>query len=169
MRKLAVVLTATGTILLASSVAWKADAQTATGTIVEMVLKPCDPGVPRNQCGVSIHVVKGSATFDGTDIQQGQVLNVNGNGELTQSTQDNSILNFASAGETTGSVGFGGGGGGTTGSLGAYGGTNSGSTTTASTGFSSTGTNLGSLTGSVGVGIGGFTSSTTPVSPSTIP
>ena len=55
MRKLVVVLTATGTILLASSVAWKADAQTAPGgTIVEMVLKPCDPGVPRNQCGVSI-------------------------------------------------------------------------------------------------------------------
>ena len=86
MRKLVVVLTATATIVLASSVAWKADAQTATGTVVEMVLKPCDPGVPRNQCGVSIHVVKGSATFDGTNIQQGEVLNVNGNGELTQST-----------------------------------------------------------------------------------
>ena len=102
MRKLAVVLTATGTILLASSVAWKAEAQTATGTIVEMVLKPCKPGVPRNQCGVSIRVVKGSATFDGTNIQQGEVLNVNGNGVLTQSTSDDSILNFASAGETTG-------------------------------------------------------------------
>lgn len=164
MRKLVVVLTATGTILLASSVAWKADAQTATGTVVEMVLKPCDPGVPRNQCGVSIHVVQGSATFDGTNIQQGEVLSVNGNGELTQSTQNDSILNFASAGETTGSVGFGGGGGGTTGSLGAYGGTNTGSTTTAATYAGSTG-GLGSLTGgSVGGGTGITTTTTNSVS-----
>jgi len=161
MRKLVVVLTATGTILLASSVAWKADAQTATGTVVEMVLKPCDPGVPRNQCGVSIHVVQGSATFEGTNIQQGEMLSVNGNGELTQSNQGDSILNFASAGETTGSVGFGGGGGGTTGSLGAYGGTNNGPTTTAATGFASSGTSLGSLTGSVGVSSGGVTTGIT--------
>ena len=38
-----------------------------TGTIVEMVLKPCDPGVPRNQCGVSMKVVQGSATLPHAD------------------------------------------------------------------------------------------------------
>jgi len=165
-RKLVVMLTATAAILLASSVAWKADAQTAPGTIVEVVLKPCDPGVPRNQCGISIHVVQGSATFNGQAIQTGQVLSVNGNGELTQSNQDNSILNFASAGETTGSVGFGGGGGGTTGSLGAYGGTNSGPTTTAATtAVGSTG-GVGSLSGSTGVSSPGIATS---VSGSSIP
>jgi hypothetical protein len=153
MRKLVVVLTATGAILLASSVAWKADAQTATGTVVEMVLKPCDPGVPRNQCGVSIHVVKGSASFTNangeTSLQQGEVMNVNGNGELTQSNQADSILNFASAGETTGSVGFGGGGG-NTGSPGALGGTNNGSQAGTPT-FASTGPGF---TGSSGGGVG---------------
>ena len=159
-RKLVVMLTATAAILLASSVTWKADAQTAPGTIVEVVLKPCDPGVPRNQCGISIHVVQGSATFNGQAIQTGQVLSVNGNGVMTQSNQANSILNFASA-STTGSIGtgFGGGGGGTTGSLGAYGGTNSGPTTTAATtAVGSTG-GVGSLTGSTGVSSPGIATS----------
>ena len=153
-RKLVVMLTATAAILLASSVAWKADAQTAPGTIVEVVLKPCDPGVPRNQCGISIHVVQGSATFNGQAIQTGQVLSVNGNGVMTQSNQANSILNFASAGNTTGSIGLGGGGSGTTGSLGANGGTNSGSTPTGGTNAASTGTGTG-LTGGYGGSSGG--------------
>ena len=173
MRKLVVVLTATGAILLASSVAWKADAQTApgTGTIFEVVLKPCDPGVPRNQCGISLKLVHGHGTFTTTTgeaidmSQEGQVVNVNGNSVVTQSNQANSILNFASAGQTTGSIGtgIGGGGGGTTGSLGAYGGTNNGPTgPTRTANVVPTGLGLGSLTGSVGVSSPGITTSVTP-------
>jgi len=161
MRKLVVVLTATGAILLASSAAWKADAQTAPGTIVELVLKPCLPGVPLNQCGVSVHVVHGSATFTPTNgptitVQAGQQLGVNGDGIVSQSTQANSILNFASAGETTGSIGLGGGGGGNAGSPGAIGGTNSGSNPSGITAAASTGT-TGLTTGGVGGGGSPFT------------
>jgi len=168
MRKLVVVLTATAAILLASSVAWKADAQTAagTGTIVELVLKPCLPGMPRNQCGVSVHVVQGNGvTFPPTNgqainVQAGQAVGISGNGTVTQSAQATTILNFSASGTiTTGSTGTGlggggggGGGGGTTGSI-PSGGTNSGSAgPTGTTNAAATGQGgLGSLTSSAGV------------------
>lgn len=114
------------------------------GTIVEMVLKPCVPGVPRNQCGVSLKLVQGGATFTTTSgetitlSQANQTANINGLGAVTQSSQAGTILNFAAAGTsgpTTGSLagGGGGGGGGSIGSLGPNGGSNVGSpaTTTA--------------------------------------
>ncbi len=131
------------------------------GTIIEMVLKPCLPGVPRDQCGVSLKLVEGGATFtttngDTVDLSQpNQVVNVNGNGVVAQSTQSNSILNFAAAG-TTGSVGFGGGGGGTVGSLGANGGNNTGSTSPTTTTAGTT-TAFTGLTGGGTGGSSGFT------------
>jgi hypothetical protein len=106
------------------------------GTIVEMVLKPCVPGVPRNQCGVSLRLVQGGATFttaSGETITlsaANQTVSINGLGAVTQSSQDGTILNFAAAGTsgpTTASLGGGGGGGGgggTVGSLGPNGGNN---------------------------------------------
>lgn len=106
------------------------------GTIVEMVLTPCAPGIPRTQCGVTLKLVEGGASFaiDGgqtVDLSQpNQVVNINGNGIVAQSNQANSILNFASLGSngslTTGSIGAGGGGGGggTTGWQGPNGGKN---------------------------------------------
>jgi hypothetical protein len=112
------------------------------GTIVEMVLKPCLPGVPRTQCGVSIKVVEGSATFNGAALQaNGQVYSVDGNGIATQSSQSGSILNFASASTqgATGSLGGGGGGGGTTGSLGQNGGNNNSTPTPGENHVASTG------------------------------
>jgi hypothetical protein len=115
------------------------------GTIVEMVLKPCLPGVPRNECGVSLKLVQGGATFTTSSGETitlsaaNQVVSINGLGAVTQSSQAGSILNFAAAGTsgpTTASIGGGGGGGGggTVGSLGSNGGNNVGSppTTTAS-------------------------------------
>ena len=88
-----------------------------------MVIKPCLPGVPRNQCGLSVKVVQGSATSTTTNgqtigVQAGQVVGVSGNGTVTHSTQATTILNFAAASSlTTGSTGTGtgtgvGGGGG---------------------------------------------------------
>jgi len=138
------------------------------GTIVEMVLRPCNPGVPRNQCGISLKLVEGGATFttaNGNTIdlsQANQVVNVNGNGVVTQSTQSNTILNFASAGSTAGSVGTGiGGGGGTAGSLGPNGGTNVGPINpTGNTQIGSPGSAATSLT------LGGVISSSVPSFPS---
>jgi hypothetical protein len=174
MRKLLVVLTATAAILPASSLPWKAAAQTAGGTVVEMVLKPCLPGVPRNQCGVSVHVVSGSATFTSTNgqttnVQAGQVLGVNGNGTMSQSSQATSILNFAAASSTTtGSTGGGGGGGGGyTGSLpngGGGGGGASTGTTAGATGAPAGGTGGGGGGGgggAPGVSTGAVTTTTT--------
>ncbi len=185
MRKLVVVLTATVAILLASSVAWKADAQTApgNGSIIEMVIKPCLPGMPRDQCGLSVKVVQGSATLTTTNgqtvgVQAGQVVGVSGNGTVSQSTQANSILNFAAASSlTTGStgtgtgtgVGGGGGGGGFTGSTasGGGGGGGGGAAAAAGTGGGGgTGTGTGGgLTGgtSGGVSSGAVTSATSTV------
>lgn len=170
MRKLVVVLTATAAILLASSVAWKADAQTApgNGSIIEMVIKPCLPGVPRNQCGLSVKVVQGSATLTTTNgqtigVQAGQVVGVSGNGTVTQSTQATTILNFAAASSlTTGStgtgtgtgVGGGGGGGGFTGSLPSGGGNGGAAASAGTSGGAGTGTGAGGgLTGGVGGGV----------------
>jgi hypothetical protein len=112
------------------------------GTIVEMVLKPCLPGMPRNQCGVSLRLVQGGATFttaSGETITlsaANQTVSINGLGAVTQSSQDGTILNFAAArtsGPTTASLGGGGGGGGgggTVGSLGPNGGNNIGTPAT---------------------------------------
>ncbi len=174
MRKLVVVLTATAAILLASSVAWKADAQTApgNGSIIEIVIKPCLPGMPRNQCGLSAKVVQGTATLTTTNgqtinIQAGQVVGVTGNGTMTQSAQATSILSFASiGGQTTGSLGGGGGGSGFTGSLPSGGGGGGSAGSTGSAGGTGQGA-LGGLTGGGGGGGGGVSSAavTTPTSP----
>lgn len=67
------------------------------GTIVEMLIQPCTSGVPRNQCGVTILLAYGSATFTPTngqpiDLSQNEVLQVDGNGQFSLSTQFASIL-----------------------------------------------------------------------------
>ena len=81
-----------------------------------MVLKPCVPGVPRNQCGVSLKLVQGGATFttaSGETItlsDANQVVSISGTGAVTQSSQAGSILNFAAAGTSgpsTASIGGG--------------------------------------------------------------
>jgi FecR protein len=139
------------------------------GTIVEMVLKPCTPGVPHNQCGVTLKLVEGSATFTTTsgqtvDLSQANtVVTINGDGAVTQTSQVGTILNFAATGSTTTTAGIGGagGGGGTVGSLGPNGGTNVGSTGTAtSLAATNTASGLGNLTSSVGVS--GLSNPTSP-------
>ena len=76
------------------------------GTIVEMVLVPCLPGTPRDKCGVTLKLVKGSASFttsNGQTIslsQANQVVSINGNSVVSQSSQPDSILNFASTSST---------------------------------------------------------------------
>jgi hypothetical protein len=152
------------------------------GTIVEMVLVPCLPGTPRDKCGVTLKLVKGSASFttsNGQTIslsQANQVVSINGNSVVSQSSQPDSILNFASTGSTgttTASIGGGGGGAGTIGSLGASGGGGGGggSTTTASSAPSNSGGSSGGggggSAGGGGGGGGGLGNLTTASGPTT--
>jgi hypothetical protein len=91
------------------------------GTIVELVIKECVPGQPLDQCGVTLKLVEGEATFTTLNGQSvdlsaaNTVMSVTGEGTVSTSSQAGSILNFASAdtGTTTASGGAGGGGGGT--------------------------------------------------------
>jgi hypothetical protein len=145
------------------------------GTIVEMVLKPCTPDMPRDQCGVTLKLVKGSATFTSTDGQTysltaaNSVLSVNGNGVATQSTQNGTILNFAATGNTTTTASAGGGGGaGTTGSLGGTGGGGGGGGGGGNNVAANTG-GVGTLTGGGGGGGGGGSSSGGTTLPITTP
>jgi hypothetical protein len=143
-----------------------------TGTIVELVITPCDPGVRREECGAKMKVVSGNATFTMTNGQTenmtaGEVLSVNGNGAATQQSQSGTILTFASTG-STGGGGGGGGGGGTTGSLGQNGGSNTGSSggptnlATNNTGGGSNLTGGGASGGSGGSTTPSLATSTTP-------
>jgi hypothetical protein len=108
------------------------------GTIVEMVLTPCESGVPLSSCGIHLKLVEGGATFTTTsgetlDLSQANtVVTVTGNGDSSRSTQAASLLGFSpgdAGGDTTGSIGggAGGGGGGTGGSNGQGGGLAGGS------------------------------------------
>lgn len=100
------------------------------GTVVELVIKECIPGMPINSCGVTVKLVEGAATFTTSNGQTvdlseaNTVLSVNGAGDASTSSQAGSILNFAAAdtGTTTASVGGAGGGGGGTGNTGQGGG-----------------------------------------------
>jgi hypothetical protein len=93
------------------------------GTIVELVIKECVPGQPLDQCGVTVKLVEGEATFTTLNGQSvdlsaaNTVMSVTGEGTVSTSSQAGSILNFAAAdtGTTTASVGGAGGGGGGTG------------------------------------------------------
>jgi FecR protein len=140
------------------------------GTIVEMVVKPCDPGVPLDQCGVQLKLVEGNATFTLTNgqtvnLSQGNtVANVDGNSVVSQSSQAGTILNFASTGSTTTTASAGGGGGGAgagpTGPLTASGGSNSNS---ASSGNGSNPVNTASSVGlTTGTSLSGISSSVSP-------
>jgi hypothetical protein len=93
------------------------------GTIVELVIKECVPGQPLDQCGVTLKLVEGEASFTTLNGQTvdlsaaNTVMSVTGEGTVSTSSQAASILNFAAA-DTTGtsaSVGGAGGGGGGTG------------------------------------------------------
>jgi hypothetical protein len=94
------------------------------GTVVELVLKECAPGTPLSQCGVSLKLVEGQATFttsNGQTIDLSQantLLSVDGNGGASTSSRSGSLLNFTVAGtggDVNGAVGGAGGGGGGTG------------------------------------------------------
>jgi hypothetical protein len=82
-----------------------------SGPVIEMIVTPCDPGIPRDECGAKMKVGN-------------SVVSINGNSQVTTTTQNGTILAFASTG-STGSAG-GGGGGGDIGSLGQNGGPNGG-------------------------------------------
>ena len=96
------------------------------GTVVELVIKKCVPGQPLDQCGVTLKLVEGEATFTTLNGQSvdlsaaNTVMSVTGEGTVSTSSQAGSILNFAAAdtGTTTASVGGAGGGGGGTGGAG---------------------------------------------------
>jgi hypothetical protein len=94
------------------------------GTIVEMVLTPCDPGVPLGTCGATLRLVYGAATFttatETIALSTGTTLSVDGNGVSSLSSAPGSILPGVmaalGAADVTGSLGSsgaGGGGGGT--------------------------------------------------------
>lgn len=87
---------------------------------VEMVVIPCTPNLRPDECGVKISKTGGDdeVTFTTSSgethtVSTGTVLSVSGTGIVSQSNQQGSIVNFASAdtGLTTGSIGGGGGGG----------------------------------------------------------
>ena len=82
----------------------------AQAAVVELVLKPCDPGVPKEECGAKLNVVDGNATFTFSsgqvqNVTAGNVLSVNGNSQSTITNANGTILAFGA----TGSVGGGGG------------------------------------------------------------
>lgn len=81
-----------------------------SGPTVEMIITPCDPGIPKEECGAKLKVGNSLVT-------------INGNGAVSTTTQNGTILAFASTGSTGAG---GGGGGGTVGSLGQNGGNNGG-------------------------------------------
>ena len=89
------------------------------GTVVEMVIKECTPGTPLSNCGVTLKLVEGQATFTKSNSQTidlsevNTVLSVDGNGDVSTSSQSNSLLNFFAAADTDTVGGAGGGGGGT--------------------------------------------------------
>ena len=93
------------------------------GTIVEMVLMPCDPGVPLSTCGATLRLVDGAATFttatETIDLATGTTVSVNGSGQSSLSSGTGSILPGVMAAliaedktASLGSSGAGGGGGG---------------------------------------------------------
>lgn len=150
-------------------------ATVSMAAVVEMIVIPCLPGMPPDQCGVKISVTGGTATFTSTNgetvtIGAGEVLTVSGTGIMSQSAQSGTILNFASAGgsdqatgstDAAGAAGAGGGGfagGGQINPLpnGAGGGGGGGTTTTGSGGGGGGGGGGGfNLTGGGGGGGGG--------------
>lgn len=87
--------------------------------VYEMVLVPCTPGLPLNDCGMKVHAIDGDATFTTTDgqivsVAPGTTVSVSGSGIISHTVTTESIVNFASAGnpsETTNSVGNGAGAG----------------------------------------------------------
>jgi hypothetical protein len=93
------------------------------GTVVELMIKECVPGLPLDQCGVTVKLVEGAASFTTNNGQTvdlntaNTTLSVSGSGTTSTGSQEGSILNFAAAdtGTTTASIGGGGGGGGGTG------------------------------------------------------
>jgi hypothetical protein len=130
------------------------------GTVVEMIVIPCTPQLRPDECGVKISVTGGTATFTTTNGQTitrsaGTAYTISGTGVISQSAQNGTMLNFASAGGSeTASAGGGGGAGQTsplpTGESGGSGGGGGGS----SVGGGSSGTAVGSSGGS-GTGGGG--------------
>ena len=135
----------------------------AQGAVVELVLKPCEPGALQQDGGAKLNVVDGNATFTSergqtVDVNARELLTVDCNGNAIKTNQNGTILNFATTGSiNTASTGGGGGGGGTVGSLGQNGGNNSGgsgNTTTA------TSTNPGSTL--TAPGSGGASGPTSP-------
>jgi hypothetical protein len=118
----------TKTLILAGLLVLPASVSMAA--VVEMIVIPCLPGQPPDECGVKLSVTEGSATFTSnsgqtTTVTAGTSLTVSGTGVVTQS--NGSIVNFAAVagGTTTGSIG--GGGGGAGGPQGPNGGSNTGS------------------------------------------
>jgi len=89
----------------------------ADQTVVEMIIVPCTPQTPPDECGVKVSVSGGgTATFTTTSgetftVSSGQALSVSGGGIVTQAAQNGTMLNFASAGSSsqTGSTGSTGG------------------------------------------------------------
>jgi hypothetical protein len=92
---------------------------------IEMQIIPCVPPLRDDECGVKINALSGTAEFTTTSgeiitVSPGQAVTVSGNGIVSQSAQDGTMLNFASAGSSSqtgstgepGAAGGGGGGGG---------------------------------------------------------
>jgi hypothetical protein len=120
----------TRAFILAGFLAFPSTVAMAAATVT-MVVIPCLPGMPPDQCGVKLST-EGPASFT---LNNGQVLSlspgtiysVSGDGQVTQQP---GTLNFASlTSTTTASIGGGGGGAGATDPNPARGGTNSGGTT----------------------------------------
>ena len=136
----------------------------AQAAVIEMVLKPCEPGVPQQDNGAKLNVVEGSATFtsqQGTiDLSSKELLTVDCNGNETKSSQNGTILTFASTGTTNSTAG--GGGGGTIGSLGQNGANNGGGGNSNGNGNGTNTNTTSNLTGGGVVGGGGLSNPTSP-------
>jgi len=140
----------------------------AQGAVVELVLKPCEPGALQQDGGAKLNVVDGNATFTSergqtVDVNARELLTVDCNGNAIKTNQNGTILSFATTGSTTtASTGAGGGGGGTVGALGQSGGSNGGGGAPGNTATANNGG--GNLTGG-GAGGGGGGGLSNPTSP----
>jgi hypothetical protein len=139
----------------------------ALAATIEMIIIPCEPPLRDDECGVKVNAISGTATFTSSSgetvtVSSGQALSISGTGIMSQSAQDGTMLNFASAGSSsqTGSTGGegagagGGGGGGQTAGL-PSGGGGGGGGGSASSGSGSSGSGGGSSGGGGGGGSSG--------------
>jgi Chaperone of endosialidase len=127
---------------------------------IEMIIIPCVPPLRPDECGVKLNALEGIAEFTTTSgetitVSPGQSVSIDGNGVMSQSAQDGTMLNFASAGSSSQSGSAGGGGGGQAFGVTTGGGGGGGGASSAASSGGGSGGGSGGFSGGGGGGGGG--------------